>query len=398
VKDKRGCDVVAAVALYGRYVLDLRRLRVLRAVVRTGSVRAAAAQLGYTPSAVSQHVAALERETGAVLFEKAGRGLRATDAARLLADVADDVLDRLAGAEAALAALRAGRTGRLHLTSFPSAGAALVPPAVAALRARFPDLELVLRVAEADDALTALRAGEVDVAVVVEPQGPGEQPDTGDADGLAFVHLLDDPYSVLLPASHPLAAVDDVDLADLAGEPWVGTASAPGHCQAAALEACRAAGFSPSYVVQADEYPTTTGFVAAGLGVALVPELALGFVQDRVRVKPVRGVQPVRPRVRGGARGPGGRGGGAGCGRGAAGGGGRGGAVGARPAHGRGRCRHEPGEEARRHGSGGCSGAPARNGPVSRRGARHSHESVMASSRSSNDARSTWSSTIGWTP
>ena len=294
MKDKRECDVVAAVALYGRNVLDLRRLRVLRAVVRTGSVRAAAAQLGYTPSAVSQHVAALERETGAVLFEKAGRGLRATDAARLLADVADDVLDRLAGAEAALAALRAGRTGRLHLTSFPSAGAALVPPAVAALRARFPDLELVLRVSEADDALTALRAGEVDVAVVVEPQGPGEQPSSDGADGLALVHLLDDPYSVLLPASHPLADVDAVDLADLAGEPWVGTASAPGHCQAAALEACRAAGFSPSYVVQADEYPTTTGFVAAGLGVALVPELALGFVQDRVLVKPVLGVQPVR--------------------------------------------------------------------------------------------------------
>jgi DNA-binding transcriptional LysR family regulator len=292
VKDKRACDVVASAPLYSRAVLDLRRLRVLRAVVRTGSVRAAAAQLGCTASAVSQHVTALERETDAVLFEKAGRGLRATDAARLLADVADDVLDRLAGAEAALAALRAGRTGRLQLTSFPSAGAALVPPAVAALRSRFPDLDLVLRVAEADEALAGLRAGEVDVAVVVEAQAPGEQAEG--ADGLALVHLLDDPYSVLIPASHPLADADDVDLADLAGEPWVGTASAPGHCQAAALEACRAAGFSPSYVVQADEYPTTTGFVAAGLGVALVPELALGFVQDRVLVKPVRGVHPVR--------------------------------------------------------------------------------------------------------
>ncbi|MBC7375171.1 MAG: LysR family transcriptional regulator, partial [Frankiales bacterium] len=99
-------------------MLDLRRLRVLRAVVRTGSVRAAAEQLGYTPSAISQHVAALERETGAVLLEKAGRGVRPTAAARLLADVADDVLGRLADAESALSALRAGRTGRLHLTSF----------------------------------------------------------------------------------------------------------------------------------------------------------------------------------------------------------------------------------------------------------------------------------------
>jgi DNA-binding transcriptional LysR family regulator len=275
-------------------MLDLRRLRILRAVVRTGSVRAAAVQLGYTPSAISQHVTALERETGAVLLEKAGRGVRATDAARLLADVADDVLDRLADAESALAAMRAGRTGRLHLTSFPSAGAALVPSAVAALRTRFPDLEIVLNVTEPDQALEALRAGEVDVAIVVEPRAPGEQPHPTGADGLTLVHLLDDPYSVLLPANHQLADAHDVNLADLAAEPWVDTASAPGHCQTAALEACRAAGFAPSYVVQADEYPTTMGFVAAGLGVALVPALALGFVQDRVRIKPLQGLQPVR--------------------------------------------------------------------------------------------------------
>lgn len=262
--------------------------------MRAGSVRAAAAQLGYTPSAVSQQVTALERETGAVLLEKAGRGVRATDAARLLADVADDVLDRLADAESALAALRAGRTGRLHLSSFPSAGAALVPPAVVTLRTSFPDLDLVLSVAEPDQALEALRAGEVDVAVVVEPRAPDRQGHAAAVDGLTLVHLLDDLYSVLLPASHRLADAQDIDLADLAEEPWVDTASAPGHCQAAALDACRTAGFTPSYIVQADEYPTTTGFVAAGLGVALVPALALGFAQERVRVKPVRGVQPAR--------------------------------------------------------------------------------------------------------
>lgn len=294
MKDKQGSPPEPSAALYGHVVLDLRRLRVLRAVVRTGSVRAAAVQLGYTSSAVSQHVAALERETGAVLLEKAGRGVRPTDAARLLADVADDVLDRLADAESALAALRAGRTGRLHLTSFPSAGAALVPTAVAALRAGFPDLELVLSVAEPDEARKALHAGEVDVAVVVEPHDPREPSHPAGDDGLQLVHLLDDPYSALLPAGHPLADARDVDLADLAGEPWVDTASAPGHCQAAVLEACRTAGFVPGYVVQADEYPTTMGFVAAGLGVALVPALALGFVQDRVRVKPLQGQRPVR--------------------------------------------------------------------------------------------------------
>ncbi len=271
-------------------MLDLRRLRVLRSVVRTGSIRAAAQQLGYTPSAVSQHVAALERESGTALLERAGRGVRPTDAARLLADVADDVLGRLADAEAALSSLRAGRTGRLHLTSFPSAGAALVPPAVMAFRRTHPDVDLVLGVAEPDEALPALRAGEVDVAVVVEPFGPDALPD----DDLVRTHLLADPYAVLLPGDHPLAAADDVALADLATESWVGTASAPGHCQAAVLDACVAAGYSPSYSVQADEYPTTQGFVAAGLGVALVPRLALGLVHERVVVRPVRGEQPLR--------------------------------------------------------------------------------------------------------
>ena len=271
-------------------MLDLRRLRVLRAVVRTGSVRLAGEQLGYTSSAISQHVSALERETGTVLLEKAGRGVRPTDAARLLADVADDVLERLADAEAALAALRAGRTGRLHLTSFPSAGAALVPPAVAAFRRGHPDVDLVLGVAEPDEALPSLRAGDVDVAVVVEPFGPAALP----VDDLHRVHLLDDPYFLLVPLSHRLSEGEDVDLAEVAGEPWVDTASAPGHCQAAALDACRAAGFAPTYAVQADEYPTTQGFVAAGLGVALVPALALGLVHERVVVKQLRGVQPVR--------------------------------------------------------------------------------------------------------
>lgn len=291
VQDKRECDVEPSVRLYDRRVLDLRRLRVLRAVVRTGSVRAASVQLGYTPSAVSQHVTALERETGTVLLEREGRGVRPTDAARLLADVADDVLDRLADAESALASLRAGRTGRLHLTSFPSAGASLVPLAVALFRKAHPEVDLVLGVAEPDEAVPSLRAGDVDVAVVVEPYGPDSPAAAGD---LTLVHLLDDPYSVLLPAAHPLAAQDDVDLVDLATEPWVGTASAPGHCEKAALDACRAAGFTPTYAIEADEYPTTTGFVAAGLGVAFVPALALGFVRDRVAIRPVRGVQPVR--------------------------------------------------------------------------------------------------------
>lgn len=272
-------------------MLDLRRLRVLRAVVATGSVTAAAAQLHLTPSAVSQAVSHLEREAGTPLLERAGRGVRPTDAALLLADVADDVLTRLADAEAALAALRSGRLDRLALVSFPSAGASLVPPAVAALRRTHPQAELSLAVAEPDDALRALRDGSVDVAVVVEPYGADAAPPPDD---LVRTHLLDDPYSVLLPAAHPLAGESEVDLALLAAEPWVATGSAPGWCQQAALDACRAAGFAPSYAVEADDYPATQGFVAAGLGVAVAPRLALGLVHDGVRRLRVAGEQPVR--------------------------------------------------------------------------------------------------------
>lgn len=271
-------------------MLDLRRLRVLQSVVSTGSVSEAAAELGYTPSAISQQIAALEKDTGTVLLERAGRGVRPTDAALMLAEAAGEAMARLEEAESTLAMLREGRTGRLRLASFPSAGAALVPAAVVRLRAALPDLELVLSVVEPDAALAQLRGGSVDASVVVEAFGPDDLPD----DDLARVHLLDDPYRLVLPRSHPLAGRRRVALEAVAEDPWVGTASAPGHCQEAAADACRAAGFEPRYAVQADEYPTTQGFVAAGLGVALIPALGLGTLNDGVVVKRLQGAEPIR--------------------------------------------------------------------------------------------------------
>lgn len=271
-------------------MLDLRRLRVLQSVVATGSVSEAAAELGYTPSAISQQIAALEKDTGAVLLERAGRGVRPTDAALMLAEAATEAMARLEEAETTLAMLREGRTGRLRLASFPSAGAALVPAAVVELRRAHPDLELVLGVAEPDDALVQLRSGTVDVSVVVEPFAPAELPE----DDLDRRHLLDDPYRLVLPRSHPLAGRRRVPLSAVADDAWIGTASAPGHCQEAAVDACRLAGFEPRYAVQADEYPTTQGFVAAGLGVALIPALGLGTLNDGVVVKRLQGEEPIR--------------------------------------------------------------------------------------------------------
>src|ERR1700752_1343365 len=148
-------------------MLNVHRLTVLHAVVTSGSVTGAAAELHYTPSAVSQHIAALERETGTRLLERIGRRVRPTPAGALLAGYAAEILRRVADAEAALGALTDGRTGRLRLASFGSAGTGLVPPAVAGFRARSPDVDLQLMLAEQPEALSALRADQVDLAVVI---------------------------------------------------------------------------------------------------------------------------------------------------------------------------------------------------------------------------------------
>jgi DNA-binding transcriptional LysR family regulator len=266
-------------------VLDVRRLRVLRAVVDTGSVTGAAARLSYTPSAISQQLSTLERETGLALVERQGRGLRPTAAGRMLAEHAGAVLDRLADAEAALGALRDGRTGRVAVAAFSTAGSSLVPPALRDFRRAHPGIAVDVAVAEPDEAVERIRAGRCDVGVVVASR---EWPD------LHCRHLLDDPYRVVLPADHPLADRPRVRLADLAGEPWIGTVSAPGYCQQQIADACAAAGFTPAYAVEADEYPATQGYAAAGLGVALVPLLALGAVAAGVVVRRVDGPEPVR--------------------------------------------------------------------------------------------------------
>lgn len=271
-------------------MLDVRKLRVLQAVVGSGSMAAAAGELGYTPSAVSQHLAALEREAGVALLERAGRGVRPTAAGTMLAEHAAAVLARLAEAETALVDLVAGRIGRLGVTFFPTAGASLVAPAVAAFRRWHPDVELRLTVAEPSEAVPAVAGGRTDLAVVVDIQRGGPS-DTG---GLTWVHLLDDPYHVVLPRGHRLVKRRVLGLVEIATEPWVHTASAPGPCQEVILGACTRAGFQPRVAIEADDYPTAQGLVAAGVGVALVPGLALGAVHPAVVVRPIGEHRPVR--------------------------------------------------------------------------------------------------------
>ncbi|MGW6024377.1 LysR family transcriptional regulator [Streptomyces sp. NPDC055099] len=277
-------------------MLDTRRMQVLRAVVTSGSVTAAARNLGYTPSAVSQQMAALEKEAGIALLERTGRGVRATDAGRLLTEYAVAIGKQLAEAETALAELRAGRTGRVAMRYFTTAGAKLVAPALAALRRTQPRVQVELKLSDPDDPLPAVLDRQADLALVVRPRGQ-----LG-VEGVRFEHLLDDRYKAVLPVGHPLAAKQVLEMTDLADEPWVASES-PGPCLDPILDACGSAGFSPDFVVESGDYATAQGFIAAGLGVSLVPELGLDTPHSGVVVREVRNPVPLRS-IHAAVRGP----------------------------------------------------------------------------------------------
>ncbi len=272
-------------------MLNVHRLTVLHAVVTEGSITAAAAELNYTPSAVSQHIAALERETGVRLLERMGRRVRPTPAGALLAGYAGEILSRVADAEAALGALTDGRTGRIRLTSFGSAGTGLVPPAVARFRGRHPDVDLQLTLAEQPEARSALRDDQVDLAVVIldlEESGTEPQPVPA-GKGLDWHPLLLDPYFVALPATHPLAEAPEVALARLREERLVsGDRNRSCPCSQMFLQVCAGAGFQPQFAIEVDDYPTVQSLVAAGLGAAAIPLLGLSpAVHEGVAIRPL---------------------------------------------------------------------------------------------------------------
>ena len=245
-------------------MLDPHRLRIFRAVVASGSVHAAAANLGYTSSAVSQHVTALQRETGLVLLARSGRGIEPTSVGRALAEQIDGALSRLGEVEAFVADLRDGRTGSLSMAYFPSVGAAWLPAVARALLRHFPDIRLDL---ELRDDFTAGAARRVDIQLAVA------RPEfTGTRDSRAH-HLMDDPYVVVVPREHPLAGVSAVELARLAGERWIDNDFARGWCRENLLDACRSAGFSPPFRVEAHDYPTALAFAEAGIGITVLPRL-----------------------------------------------------------------------------------------------------------------------------
>ncbi|SKC36956.1 LysR family transcriptional regulator [Krasilnikoviella flava] len=266
-------------------MLDVHRLRVFRSVVASGSVAAAATNLGYTPSAVSQHVSALQRETGLQLLARHGRGVRPTAAGKALAVQADGLLARLGEVETFVADLRSGRSGSLSVAYFASVGAAWLPSVVSALTAAFPGVRLDLELTEEISTDPSRRA---DLQLTVA------QPDFVPAAGTTAHHLRDDPYVAVLPESHPLADRGEIELVELVGERWIDNDFARGWCRRNLLEACRAAGFAPAFAVEAHDYPTAVAFVAAGIGITVLPALGAVRPTPGTVAVPVQRPVPVR--------------------------------------------------------------------------------------------------------
>jgi molybdate transport repressor ModE-like protein len=266
-------------------VIEARHLRVLRAVAATGSFSAAGRELGCTQPAVSQQMKALESSVGTPLLVRGGREMRLTQAGEALVRHAAGILAGLTAAEEEVAAIAGLRAGRVRLVSFPSGSSTLVPTALAALRAAHPGTRVSLEEAEPPRSVELLREGDCDIALAFRYQGAANAEEWED---LVVRPLLTDRLVGLVPQGHRLAGARSIGIGELAGEPWI--AGCP-RCRSQLVRVCESAGFTPRIDFATDDYPAVVGLVGAGLGVAVLPELAI----ESVRPKGVRmiTVEPV---------------------------------------------------------------------------------------------------------
>jgi DNA-binding transcriptional LysR family regulator len=272
-------------------MLDVTRLRVLVAVARYGSVTAAARALNYAQPSISHHIARLEAETGARLLQRAGRGVRLTDAGRLLAERAEEIIGRLDAAENELAAHVGLRQGRVRLASFPSALGTIVPAAAARLEAESPGMDLMLAEAEPPEALRMLRAGYVDVALVFRhyQQDADPGPPGAEEEGARGRLLLDEPIHMVTQAGGPGRESSQPDLAAYATRRWIAGCE---RCRGYLLRQCALAGFTPKISFTTDDYVAVQALVAAGLGVTTLPGLCLRAARHPgIRAVPLPGAR-----------------------------------------------------------------------------------------------------------
>ncbi|MEU9705166.1 LysR family transcriptional regulator [Streptomyces sp. NPDC047981] len=254
-------------------MIEARHLRVLRAVAATGSFSAAARELGCTQPAVSQQMKALETSAGTPLLIRTGREMRLTQAGEALVRHAAGILAGLTAAEEEVAAIAGLRAGRVRLVSFPSGSSTLVPTALAALRAAHPGTRVSLVEAEPPRSIEMLREGDCDVALAFR-YGAGQ----AEWDDLIVRPLLADRLVGLVPEGHRLADAEAVSIAELADESWI--AGCP-RCRRQLVDVCEEAGFAPRIDFATDDYPAVVGLVGAGLGVAVLPELAIESVRPK---------------------------------------------------------------------------------------------------------------------
>ena len=266
-------------------MLDVRRLRVLREVATQGSFSAAAEALAFTQPAISRQIAALESEAGTVLVERGARGIRLTPAGELLVDHAEAILDRLASAEHELEALAGLSGGRLRIGAFASATATLIPLALKAFDEAHPDVCLSLVEAGSPRCAAQLTSGALDLAVVSDSEGELD-------DDIDLEPLMDDPFYVALARSHPLASKPDLALADLRAETWI---EGRGSTVSFALrDAAARAGFEPRIAIESTQWLGKQGLVAAGIGITLIPTVALATVREDIVLRRLEEVRSRR--------------------------------------------------------------------------------------------------------
>jgi molybdate transport repressor ModE-like protein len=276
--------------------LDLQSVRIVRAIAETGSITGAARALGYSQPAVSQHLQRTESRLGLPLVERVGRTVRLTEAGLLLSRHALAITSALDAAEGDLADLAGLRTGTVRLAAFPTASSTIVPRLLALLAERHPGIRVTYVEAEPPEAVQALRDGSVDLAVTFSYPGDRNDPHRDAARGLTTQPLFRDEMAVVLPSSHPLAAGGDIlDVAGLAAERWI--AGCP-RCRGHLLAVCEVAGFAPVISFETDNASAVLNMVASGLGVAMLPRLALatatlpvGAVIRRHSPRSVRSIQ-----------------------------------------------------------------------------------------------------------
>jgi DNA-binding transcriptional LysR family regulator len=273
-------------------MLDLRRLAVFDEVAARGSFSAAALALDYTQSVVSHHVAQLERELGVTLLERGKRPVRLTPAGERLHAHAAAVLGAARAAEADLRAVAGLEAGELRMGAFLTACSSFVPPAMSAFAAAHPDVEVRLDQQEPPAALPRLIAGELDVAVIFLQHGVAAPLDPR----ITTAELGADPFRIVLPPGHRLARRREPGLGDLAGERFCAPRPVAGGLEYRALveRLCAAEGFQPDFALSVDDVTVARAFVAAGLCVAVLPEMTIPHPRPDVVVRPVRGAEPFR--------------------------------------------------------------------------------------------------------